>query len=89
MGMFEAFVIVCAATLAQEIDRNSCMQLNDSWGPYRTEENCDIRSRQMVDEVINGDLNPVLFSMYSNVIGVNIELLYAEGHCEYIDKDSI
>lgn len=78
--MFEAFVIVCAANFAYEVDYNSCIQLTDDWGPYVTEENCNIRSNQMTDDVLRGDLNPLLFYMFETN-GVFADQLYAEGFC--------
>ena len=79
--MFEAFIIVCAATLSQEIYPSTCTKLEDITGPYLTEEQCLARANEMVDTVIVGDLNPIFFELYLQA-GVPIGLLYAEGHCE-------
>jgi hypothetical protein len=78
--MLEAFIIVCAATFSYEIYPSTCFPLYDEWGPYMTEENCDIRTEQMVNDVIRGSLNPLVFEIYLEM-GVQVELLYAEGHC--------
>jgi hypothetical protein len=78
--MFEAFVFVCAANFAYEVDNSSCVRLSDSWGPYVTQENCDIRTDQMVEDVLRGTLTPLLFEMYSSY-GVPADQLYAEGVC--------
>lgn len=85
--MFEAFVIVCAATISFEIDQNSCFSLSDNWGPYKTEENCGIRVDQMTNDILHGDLNPYIFSIYQN-LGIDSDLIYAEGYCEKITKDA-
>jgi hypothetical protein len=84
--MFEAFVIVCATTLSYGINQNSCFPLNDEWGPYKTEENCSIRANQMSEEILRGELNPYFFELYQS-LGVPIDLLYAEGHCEKVEYE--
>lgn len=81
--MFEAFVIVCAANFAYEVNYDSCFQLSDDWGPYVSQENCDIRINQMIDEVLNGSIRPLLFALYSGA-GIPAEQIYAEGSCQKI-----
>lgn len=81
--MFEAFVFVCAANLSYEIDYNTCIRLSDDWGPYVSQENCDIRSNQMVESVLRGELNPVIFQMYEN-LSIQVDQIYALGMCKEI-----
>ena len=75
--MFHAFVIACAASLNMEIDESKCVMFEDAWGPYKTEENCEIRASQMVDESINGNMTPIIFMMLNYP-----QMIYAEGHCK-------
>jgi hypothetical protein len=79
--MFDAIVLVCAINSTYGIQLNSCISLNDQWGPYYTEENCNIRATQMVDDIINSELNPFFFEYY-DANGVTAESIYAEGFCE-------
>lgn len=81
--MFEAFVFVCAANFAYEINYDSCIRLSDDWGPYVSQENCDIRTVQMVEDVLRGPMTPLLFEMYSTS-GIPADQLYAEGSCQKI-----
>jgi hypothetical protein len=87
MNMFEAFIIVCAGSLAHEIHDGSCFKITDDWGPYVSQENCDIRTKQMVDNVLHGTMTPLLFEMYFS-LGVSAEKLYAEGHCSKLAGDN-
>jgi hypothetical protein len=80
--MFHAYVIVCAATLSFQIYTDSCFVLDDSWGPYQTTENCDIRRKQLVDDVLNGILRDTVFMML-----MYPEQIYAEGICTKISND--
>jgi hypothetical protein len=66
-----------------EIDDSSCLVLEDAWGPYITQENCDIRTAQMVNDVLYGELNYYVGS----VLGYP-SFIYAEGICK-IDSNSI
>ena len=52
------------------------------WGPYKTEENCQIRANQMVDNIINGPLNTPTFYLFGNP-----PQIYVEGLCEEINLD--
>lgn len=54
--MFEAFLIVCAVSGSPQ-PNDICFRLDDSWGPYITEEKCQIRVDQMSKDVIEGELN--------------------------------
>lgn len=76
--MFEAFVVVCAVSANLEIDQNNCMFLYDEWGPYNTEENCMIRTDQMVDETLNSEMNFYI----SKLLGYPI-FLHAQSYCMY------
>lgn len=61
--MFEVLIIICA--LENGITTNKCIDLTDTWGPYRTEENCQIRLNQMENEIKN---NPLIdFYVFSNL----------------------
>lgn len=86
--MFEAFVIVCAANFSYEINYDSCFPMTDEWGPYETQENCDIRTNQMVDEILRGPIAPLLFELYSNM-GIPTEQIYAEGVCRELNVDDV
>jgi hypothetical protein len=79
--MFEAFIIVCAASLSQEIYPSTCTELSDVYGPYLTQEQCLVRTVEMVNDVTSGKLAPIFFELYMRA-GVPIGMLYAEGHCE-------
>lgn len=46
--MFKAFALVCVMLTP---DNEQCMIFEDTWGPYFTIENCDIRSNQMRTEI--------------------------------------
>lgn len=74
--MFHAFILACSASISSQVDWDTCLVFGDSWGPYRTEENCLIRSRQMVLEAIEGSMNPILMLILNNP-----PQMYAEGHC--------
>ena len=80
--MFEAFILVCAVNINQEIDTNMCIDLADYWGPYKTEENCNIRTNQMASEAFSGELNPIVSFMLGNP-----PFLYVEEYCTI--KDAI
>lgn len=82
--MFEAFVIVCAANFANEVDYTSCFRASDEWGPYVSQENCDIRINQMMNEILRGELNPVLFELFRAQL-IPIDQLYAEGYCNKLE----
>jgi hypothetical protein len=74
--MFHAFVIVCAVNLTMEIDRSRCLSFEDTWGPFRTEENCMIRANQMSRESSEGDMNTIITRMLNYP-----PMIYSEGHC--------
>jgi hypothetical protein len=86
--MYYAFVFICAATASQQIIPDSCMIAPDSWGPYITAENCNIRAAQMVEEVISGELNPLIFDLYYES-GIDATYIYAEGECTQITTNNI
>jgi hypothetical protein len=54
--MFYAWVLICAGTLNGDVLDN-CVYVEDTWGPYKTLENCEIRSRQLAEEVLS---DPIL-----------------------------
>ena len=81
--MFHAFVIACAANLNMEIDRSSCIILEDAWGPYKTEEHCIVRANQMYDEVSEVDLN-LLITMSLNYP----PLIYTESLCRILEGET-
>ena len=79
--MFHAFIIICAASATFEVYTDTCFRANDTWGPYKTEENCDIRANQMVEEVTQGILNEPAFMVLNYP-----EQIYAEGYCEKVNN---
>ena len=81
--MFEALILVCSVSITMEVDRLNCLVMEDSWGPYITRENCDIRTSQMVNEVLHGELNYYVGS----VLGYP-PFLYAEGYCNLDNKST-
>jgi hypothetical protein len=78
--MFKAFIIVCAASFSQEIYKDTCFVMRDTRGPYLTLEECRLRTQQMSNEVLNGDLNSIVVQLYRDA-GLKLELLYSEGRC--------
>jgi hypothetical protein len=80
--MFQAFVLICAASVSYEIDYDTCFRMNDLWGPYRTEENCDIRSNQMREDILRGPLREAAFDIFFMNYGTYPSMMYAEGNCE-------
>jgi hypothetical protein len=86
--MFQASAIVCAV-LSYQIDYDTCIFLNDIWGPFRTEENCLIRANQMVSDVVDGETRSVIFDYYLWTLGVYPDLIYAEGHCAPSDQQEV
>jgi hypothetical protein len=80
--MFEALAIVCAASLSFEIYTDRCFMLQDSWGPYNTIENCNIRRSQMVNEVLNGVLSTPVFT----ILGFP-EQIHVESICRSVEQD--
>lgn len=64
--MFSAFVIACAANINLEVLEDKCLRYNDSWGPYKTEENCAIRAEQIHVEITEGILKKYVFLDLNN-----------------------
>lgn len=81
--MFEAFLIVCASSFGFDVDRSNCITLEDSLGPFRTEENCYIRTEQMSAEVLEGILNEPVFYILNNP-----DLIFVEQYCEKNENDN-
>jgi hypothetical protein len=79
--LFEALILVCSVSSIMEIDTSNCLIIKDSWGPYITQENCDIRTSQMVDDILNGELNYYIVS----ALGYP-PFLYTDSHCGLVDK---
>ena len=77
--MFSAFVIACAASINLGVDFDSCLRYNDQWGPYKTEENCVIRSKQMHKEITEGVLKEIVFLDLGNP-----EHMIVKGFCEKV-----
>ena len=82
--MFQAFVIACATSINLGIDMDSCLRFNDSWGPYKTEENCIIRSKQMYTEITEGRLKDIAFLYLKNPEG-----FIAVSFCEKLAEEYI
>jgi hypothetical protein len=81
--MFKAFVVVCVASTNQ-VYYDTCIQVNDTWGPYVTEEDCRMRSEEMIGEILYGEVNPIIVEMYINRYGLVPPMLYGEPNCEQI-----
>lgn len=77
--MFESLVLICAASINQEIIRESCFTLRDN-SIFHTIESCETKNQQIVNEVLNGVLTFNVFELYRNS-GILAELLYVEGKC--------
>ena len=77
--MFSAFVMACATSVSLGVDMDSCLRYNDSWGPYRTEENCIIRSKQMHKEIAEGVLKEYVFIDLGSPEGIIVQ-----GFCEKV-----
>lgn len=80
--MFYAFVIACAANANFEVDVGNCYRMDDTWGPYVTELNCNIRSNQINQEVLNGTLKQSTLDALGSP-----EMIYSEPHCTFIALD--
>jgi hypothetical protein len=74
--VFEVLVIVCATGLNLEVYLDSCFEFKDSWGPYNTLENCNIRQEQIVGDILYGDLQEPTFTLLRYP-----PFIYAEGMC--------
>lgn len=81
--MFSAFVIVCAVSNFQ-IDYNRCVRFDDSWGPYLTQENCQIRADQMAEELTNGDLSYFVFMTLRYP-----DMISGRGFCEIANEKQV
>ncbi|MDA1317399.1 MAG: hypothetical protein O3B87_05265 [bacterium] len=81
--MFKAFVVVCVASTNQ-IYYNTCIQVNDTWGPYVTEEDCRIRSEEMVYQILYGEINTIIIEMYIKQYGLVPPMLYGDPNCEQV-----
>jgi hypothetical protein len=80
--MFSAFVIACAANINLEVIEDTCLRFNDSWGPYKTEENCTIRAKQLHIEITEGVLKEFVFISLNNPAHI-----IAVGFCEKLIED--
>lgn len=47
--MLKAIILVCVVQSSVEL----CLEFEDDWGPYNTEENCQIRVNQMGRELFD------------------------------------
>ena len=74
--MFEAFILVCAASISMEVDMTNCITIKDTWGPYATQEDCSARTLQMVNEIGYGQANLYVFNMLNYP-----SMIYTEKHC--------
>lgn len=80
--MFSAFVIACAANINLEVNDDMCLRYTDSWGPYKTEENCAIRAKQLHIEITEGVLKEFVFLDLNNPAHI-----IAIGFCEKLIED--
>jgi hypothetical protein len=46
-----------------QVDESACVSFEDTWGPYKTEQNCKIRTDQMVLEAGKEDITIFLASL--------------------------
>jgi hypothetical protein len=81
--MFAAFALVCAVTNYQ-IDYNRCVRFDDDWGPYLTQENCQIRADQMAQELTNGELSYIVFMSLRFP-----EMINGRGFCETTEEKQV
>jgi hypothetical protein len=81
--MFHAFIVVCAIN-SFGIDESRCVAFDDIWGPYQTEENCNIRANQMAKESIEGDMNIIITMRLGYPFAI-----YSEGYCLSLEDAQI
>ena len=48
--MFTAYVLICAIENGT-VNENKCIRFNDNWGPYATQEECNVRLEIMEESV--------------------------------------
>jgi hypothetical protein len=82
--MFEVIIMICASSFALEVDFDNCIYIKDAWGPYKTEHYCEIRSDQLSEELLVGELN-----RHFTVMLDYPEMLSAMGHCRKVDGDEM
>lgn len=82
--MFHAFIIVCAASFSGEVDRTRCVIFDDTWGPYITKENCDIRANQMLNDIKKDNLSIMIAMMLEFP-----SMLYSQGRCVSVHGEAI
>ena len=82
--MFEAFILVCSASIAMEVDSTNCILIKDTWGPYSTQEACNARTLQMVSDIVYGELSPTV----NNALRYP-PVLYTEERCTLTKDDYI
>jgi hypothetical protein len=77
--MFESLFLICAASVNQGINEESCFIIRDDY-TFNTIESCKIVNDEIVDEISNGVLTFSVFEQYRKS-GIFVELLYVEGKC--------
>jgi hypothetical protein len=82
--MFEAFILVCAASVSMEVDSTNCITIKDTWGPYATQEDCSARTLQMVNDIGYGQGHQYVFNMLNYP-----PMIYTEKHCIRTKDDYI
>jgi hypothetical protein len=75
--MFNAIVVVCAVSFNLEIDQSRCITLHDTWGPYSSKENCEIRIEQMLEFSSDGSIKPYITAMLGYP-----PYVYSTGSCQ-------
>lgn len=81
--MFSATIILCAFINGGP-DFNRCVALQDARGPYETVEDCNLRTREILDSVLKDPQVYILFAqrlMTQDVRG--------RGRCVEVEDDSI
>jgi hypothetical protein len=81
--MFHAFIVACAVN-SFGIDESRCVSFEDAWGPYQTEENCNIRANQMAKESVEGDMSIIITMMLGYPPAI-----YSEGYCQVPEGEQI
>jgi hypothetical protein len=77
--MFESLFLICAASINQGVNAESCFIIRDDYS-FNTIESCEVINEEIVDEISNGDLTFSVFEQYRKS-GIFAELLYVEGKC--------
>ena len=81
--MFSATIILCAF-INGEPDFNRCVALEDIHGPYETVENCNLRTREMLDSIFK---DPEIYNLFAQRLMA--QDVRGRGRCVELKDDSI